>query len=472
MNKKRACLLAGIVVGLLVGFALPVPAELATAAAATGTTGRLAMVFLGSVVWAVFCWIGQVASDWLIAMGMLVIWTVTGCCSLNVAFSQFAGSTVWLIFGAFGIAAAVMKTGVLKRLALMLMKLFPPTFSSQLLAMMTVGTIISPLLPSTTAKGVLGANMAVASSEAMQYKPYEKGPAGLFMASWVGFSLTAPAFLSASVVNYVLKAALPAAVQPSVTWGSWLVAMLPWLAIVFVGMFFILKRLYRPQSGGNLTKDALNAQLTALGPWRKQEIQSTVILFACLVLWILERPLGLSSAATALIGGGLCFGLGILEPKDLGTRINWSMVLFIGCVVQMGNMFTQMGVSAWLQVLLAPVFSSFTNVFALTVVLVLLVIASRFLIASQTACIMLFLAIVTPVTTALGMNPFVLGLIVYTAVQVWYVPYQNSVFAPALGAAEGWVRHKDTVKSCLCYCLLSLAACLASIPYWSLLGYL
>jgi len=103
---------------------------------------------------------------------------------------------------------------------------------------------------------------------------------------------------------------------------------------------------------------------------------------------------------------------------------------------------------------------------------ILTVILIRFILVSKSATIIIMLTILGPSAASIGLSPFIVGILVYTAELCWFVPYQNVVYATSMGCTEGKLSHKNTIKACVAYELLSLAVCLISIPYWVMLGYI
>ncbi len=470
--KKLALGILGVLLGILFAFVIAPPEALCTTAEAANSSGRDAMIVIGSLVWAICWWIGGVVPDWCTSVGLMIFWTVFGVCEFGVAFSQYSGSIVWLLIGAFLVSGAVVKTGALKRISLTLMKVFPATFKGQVLALMLSGTVVSPLVPSSTAKAVLGANLSLSTAKAMRLEPYGKGMTGMYMAGWTGFSLTVPAFITACAFGFMLKGALPEDIADGLTFGNWLLTMLPWLIVLLVGMFIVINILYKPKSEVKFTKEDVQAEFDAMGKMSKKEIISMVVLFACVVFWIFENTLGVAAEITALIGAIICFLVGILEPKDLAQRVAWPLILFIGGAMQLGNMFSLTGINGWLTILLKPVFLSIGSKFVLVIFVALSITILRFFVASQGASIMLFTAILTPVAVEIGINPFVMGLIVYVSQQLWFAPYQNTTYAPTLSVMEGYQKHVEAVKGCLGYIVVSLIGLIVSVPVWSLMGYM
>ena len=170
-------------------------------------------------------------------------------------------------------------------------------------------------MPSSTAKGLLGGKLAKTSADLMGYEKNSQGRSGLFVAAWSGFGLLAPMFLSASFLSYSMIGCLPEE-YGQVSWMQWLIAMVPWGIIVFAGMWLTAAVLYRPDGEKPFSKDHICGLYRDLGKMQTPEKLTGLILAVCLVFWILERTTGISAGIVSLVGGMLCFALGILKKRS------------------------------------------------------------------------------------------------------------------------------------------------------------
>ena len=136
-------LLEALSIAVSAGVALsPPPAGLETEA----------MWVAGLLVWTLLNLILRYIPDFVVLMMMSCMWVILHIMPFQQAFESFTGTTVWLLVGALGIGTAVTKSGLLTRVALCTMKLCSPTFSGQVFAMLASGVVLSPFIPSTTAK--------------------------------------------------------------------------------------------------------------------------------------------------------------------------------------------------------------------------------------------------------------------------------------------------------------------------------
>ena len=468
LNKKNIFLILGILMLAVIGYLLPVPAALEQAAVQAGSTGKTALRVLGVTVLAVCWWSGAVFPDWLTAIAMLTLWTLLGGFPFSTVFGSFAGTSTWIIFGAFCLATAISKTGLFKRLSWFLLQVFPPTFQGQTLAMIVIGLICSPLIPSATAKALLGVSIAMGLADTMEYAADSKGRYGMFFAAWAGFGLSAPIFVSGSVYGYTLMGVLPE--DCGIDWGRWALAMIPWTIVVFVSLYVIIRFFFKPVDTVALSKEYAREQYRKLGKLEGKELQTAIVLCATVVLWTLESRIGVNASVSGMIAAFFCFALGILEPKEIYTAPNWNLVVFVGGVLSLGSIFSKVGIDLWVQEVLNPLFGRVSSTILVCVLIAVITILIRFLLAAHSAAIIVMMAIFAPVAATIGLSPFVIGMIIYTSGMCWFVPYQNVVFTTSISCTEGKVKYNKTLLFCVIYEIISMAACLISLPYWKMLG--
>ncbi|MGE5545069.1 MAG: SLC13 family permease, partial [Bacillota bacterium] len=278
MNKRIIGGIIGIIILLVMVIMEP----------ASGLT-HPAMIGLGIFFCAVVFWIFEVFTDYVTALLMCAAWAGTGIVPFKTAFAQFSSDTWFLLVAAFGLGVAVARSGLLNRVSLKIMELFPATFKGQTAALVAAGNLIGPMIPSVTAKCAMAAPFAKGISDKMGYKPDSKGAAGLFGAMFLGFGISGPAFLSASFMCYTIKGLLPPAVQAQMTWGAWAVNALPWTLVVALLGYFVIQLLYRPEQDVQVDKQYIKQQIADLGPMTRNEKIVSIVLVACLLLWMTER---------------------------------------------------------------------------------------------------------------------------------------------------------------------------------------
>lgn len=463
-HKTRKYIVAGAGLVLLIAFCVMPP---------FGGMERQAMRVLGAVLCAICFWASDIWADWITSLGLLILWASLCGFSFPEAAKGYTSESLWLVTCAFCLAEAVDRTGFFRRVAWGIIRMFKPTFAGLTLSLFVIGVLFGPLIPSATAKAVLGASIAFSLADAMGYETDSDGRAGLFLASFFGFSIATPPFLSGSVFTYTLNGVLPEEVRSDIGWTKWFLSGLPWLVVCLGIAWFGLQLLYGKAGTKTLSPDHVQGEIEKLGSMDRREKAAAALLGVCVLLWIFERQTGIGSAAVAVAAMAICFASGLLDPaKDLRTAVPWGLFLYLGVVLNLGNIFAKSGVNEWLKSVMVPLFDLFHSKAAVIMMVGVVTILIRFLIVSHTACIIIEMAVLLPVAEHVGVNPFVLGFVVLVTQQVWFTKYQNVVFEPARVCMRGTLAHSKTVKACFLYVGATLVACLISIPYWKFLGYL
>ena len=468
-NRIISVLLGALICGVF--YFLPVPETLARCAAEAGSDGLTAMHVLGGILLAIVWWIGGVFPHWITTITMLLLWVVLGRMPFTMAFSSYASATVWLVIGAFCLAATVTKTGLFHRITLGMIRVFSPNFAGQTLALLVVGTLCAPLIPSDAAKAVLGATLAQEMADAMLYPARSGERCGLFMAAFIGFCISSPAFMSGSVFTYSLYGALSPASQASISWLSWLVAMLPWLLIILTVSYLLIILTASPPKGSvRITREYAQEEYAKLGPMRGEEKKALLLLAGAVLLWVLQDVVHIDAAVTAMAAALLCFAWRLLGEKEISTAVPWALVLHIGGVINLGTILPAVGLDRWIQELVLPLFRNMSTPVEAIIATFVLVLAVRAVMVSQNAVVVMMVALLSPVMAATGVSEWGIGLVILATGTCWLLPFQNTVFISAMACMDETLTHRQTMKYAVFYELCSLLAFLVYIPYWRWLG--
>ena len=457
---KLAISILSVVLGIWVAL-LPAPEGLTPSA----------MYALGITIWAVGWWMTEIIPEYATGLLMCVFWVATKAVPFNKAFANFSTSGWWIMVGAFALGAVAGKTGLLKRISLWVLNMFPKSFMGQVLGLMGSGVVIGPLIPSMNAKGALSSPIALAISDMLGLERNSKGACGLFGACYVGFIIMGHMFLSGSFSHYVLVGMLPEGYQ-QVTWLQWFLWSLPWGIVTFIGMMLAIRFLYKPDHEVSLPKSFGAEQMAKLGPMKKDEKITLVVLILTLLMWMTESIHKISAGEVSLVSMCILASLKVMDRNDFKNGIEWPAVVFVGCLLNMGTVIQTLKVDKYLGVLLEPVLAPIVSEPALLiVVLCLAVFAVKFLIVSLTSAAAIFVLILPPVVISLGMHPWIIVMVAFAASNIFFLHYMNSIYLCSFFATKGeMVEHKSMSKLSLIYGVVTIIASLASIPYWRMLG--
>ncbi len=429
-----------------------------------------AMRFIGIAIAAVILWIINVIPDYLVALGMVMLWITGGLVTPEAALSGF-GSTTWLyMIFIMAMSAVITKSGILYRLALNALKRFPPGYRGQLWGIIIGGLAMNPLIPSSSVKVSLGVPIARTLSESMGLADRSKGAAGFGLAAMIFYGFTAPFVLTGSYTN-VMAYGLAGGKHP-VSWLAWLVYAIPALAVFAAVMIALLLRMFgRTEALRPISPEVLDQQLGLLGPLSKLERIALLTVVSCILLMIAQPLHGVDSTWIMLGGFGVLIVTGALDRRTLSTGIDWTFLLFLGVAFSFAAAVEQLGIAE----AMSGYLSGHMGVFAASPLLFLLAVivlsfAVTLVIRDDPAVILLITALL-PISTGLGIHPWVLVFVILLATDPFFFTYQSPTYLTAYYSSEGKAfSHRQGQQIALAYGAAVLLAVMVSIPFWHWLG--
>ena len=431
-------------------------------------------------------------ADWVVVLGASSLMILTDAVFRKVGimtepvftmpglFGAFSGSTVWLVIMVFALSAGIGKSGLLNRIAIAILSVFPPSYTGAVVAMMCTGTVLSPLIPSVNAKVNILIPFATSTTEEMGIKPRSKGALGLFTACYLPAYLGGNAFLTGSVYvsvicGFITSYAAALGVEgASFNFVSWLVAASVWFVVLLAGTFLFCAVLCRPAEKVEFSRTFFKDRLKEMGAMRRDEKIAGAILVIALLLWSTSSFHGMD---TAMIGwAAICVmcATGLLAPSDFNTKIPWSLVVFIGSLLGMANYMSTLGWSDAIAGVLGPILAALVACpWILVPFFCIFTYLLRFLIIEQNTALVVVMAIFGGLMHAAGMNLYVIIFTEFMSSMCWTVPYMNPFAMATLGVAGGkYVTFPEMRRASILYMAINLVGCTASIPLWYALGFL
>jgi divalent anion:Na+ symporter, DASS family len=417
---------------------------------------------------AIVLWAGEVFHEAVTALLMATMFVVVGGLEITTAYASFSQPTVWLLIAAFGLGAAIKECGLLHRVSLLLLKLFPKSYRGQVIGLMTVTTLTAPFVPSKAAKATVLSPLTRGVSDVMGYPENSKPATGLFNAFYAPTCASASLFISASVTTFALVGMYSPEVQAEYGMVRWALSALPWFLPLFLMCFLFIAWYYRPKEKVELDSQFLQSKITELGPWTSKEKLMGAIMLVTVLLWVTKDLTGVPEWATTVLALCATIAFGVLPVNKWRTNVAWESLIFIACAISLATVLPAVGVSDWLVSVISPYTENlFGNPFLLILGLAATMIIGRFLILSETAALAVFTAFFFPLAISAGINPWVVGFLLNVFVIVYFLPYQSSVFLSATYAGgEGWVSPKVTSKFCFIYCTFALVSCFIGYFIW------
>lgn len=273
--------------------------------------------------------------------------------AISTALSDLNSSLIWLIVVAFMIARGFIKTGLGRRIALLMIKTLGKRTLGLAYGLAAADLILSPAMPSNTARcGGVIYPIADSLSRSFNSNPEDasRSKIGTFLIICIGNvnDITAAMFMTAYTGN-LLAVKLAANAGVHITWGSWfLAAVIPCLVSLIL-IPIVVYALTKPEI--KHTPDApelAKKELATMGNVSRSEwiMIGTVILL--LVLWIFGDAIGVDPTAASFVGLSVLLLSGVLDWEDVKSEKGaWDTLIWFAALLMMADQLKVLGFTSW-----------------------------------------------------------------------------------------------------------------------------
>jgi di/tricarboxylate transporter len=163
-------------------------------------------------------------------------------------------------------------------------------------------------------------------------------------------------------------------------------------------------------------------------------------------------------------------GLGVLTLDTLRT-VNWNTVLLLGVLASMAEVVSTSKLDTWLAAVLVGVVGTLSAAPILFVGGLALVCLALSLVLRWQAAVPLIILALGPVARGAGIDPWVVAIVVLTASNTFFLPYQSTVYlALFTGGGSKLFSHAQVRPVAFAYAVLTVAGLLISVPIWHAMG--
>ena len=339
--EKHWLQLTVLVVGLIIWF-IPTPSGLETQA------WHLFAIFI-TAIFAVIINAMPIFTSSIIALATVVL---TGTLTTKQAYSGFSEEFILLIIVAFLIARGVIKSGLGKRIAFLIIRKFGTSSLKLGYSIVAADMFISPAFPSNTARsGVLYPivnALAADSGSKVADGTRKKIGSFLMMTSMAGLTLSSTLWLTAMAANPA-GAKMAKEVGINISYGSWaLAASVPVLVLYFLVPWVIYK-IYPPELKETPEAPAIAQEaLDKMGPVHRNEWIMAGTFIGMVTLWIMSGSWGLDKTAVAFLGLGILMVSNIFTMEDLRNEGNaLGTLVWFAILYAMSKYLNELGFMGW-----------------------------------------------------------------------------------------------------------------------------
>jgi anion transporter len=453
--------LTGVALSILLSVSLwfmPLPGDLSPAGR------KMLVVTLFTVIWWVFNVVPPAYSTLLMLLGYLLL----DLAKPEVVFRIWTLPLMWLIIGAFLIAAAVTKSGLAQRVAYFFMIRYATSYRNLIVLTYVLGFVLSFLIPHPFPRALLMMSLMRAIIQKAGMNKADAASLGLSV--FVATTATSVILLTG---DSTLNIATVGFSGLNVSWLDWAKYMaIPGVvaSLLMMGLHLLV---FKQTGQVNIDRTEIQREQQKLGLLSRAEIVTLLWVLAALILWSTDFIHHIDPAWVALlvvIGLALPKVGDILDAKDISTGINWPIIFFVVGAFAIGSVSKTTGMAEWLAKILMPTTPS-QNPYAFAALVGGATMLVHMVLGSALACMSIVAPPLVHYATIAGWNPLFPALLIYTAVAIHYIfPFQHVAILLGQGETGGYdTRH--VLKYGIPLTIITLIVLIPiEVTWWKILG--
>ncbi|EIA5746526.1 DASS family sodium-coupled anion symporter [Staphylococcus pseudintermedius] len=272
--------------------------------------------------------------------------------ALKLAFSGFSTSAVALVAAALFLAIAMQVTNLHKRLALLVLSFVGNKTKNIVIGAILVSIILAFFVPSATARAGAVVPILLGMIAAFGATKNSKLAALLIITAVQAVSIWNIGIKTAAAQNIVAINFINDQLGHDVSWGEWFLYAAPWSIIMSIVLYFVMLKVIPPEQdaieGGT---ELVKQQLAELGPVKPTEWRLIIISLLLLVSWSTEKvlhPIDSSSITLIALAIMLTPKIGVMNWKEVESRIPWGTIIVFGVGISLGNVLLKTTAAQWL----------------------------------------------------------------------------------------------------------------------------
>jgi len=336
------------------------------------------------------------------------------------ALSGFSNGVIWLIFAAFMFALGYKKSGLGKRIALLLVKLLGKTTLGLGYAVAFADGILAPFMPSNTARSAgtifpIAINIPQMFNSTPDNEPRKIGS----YISWVAIAatcVTSSMFLTALAPNLLAVSLVEKNTGLIIEWGQWFGTLAIIMIPLFLAVPYVAYLVYPPEQKHSPEAPAWAAsELEKMGSITKKELIMLGLGILALVMWIFGKQIGVNSTTAALAVLCLLVLTDVITWEDVITnKAAINVFIWFATLVAMASGLKKVGFLKWAAGLISGGLVGFDPTM-IAIMLIVLFFLFHYLFASVTAhtvaLLPLFLGVASNLLPAAMIEPLAIMLV-------------------------------------------------------------
>jgi len=403
-------------------------------------------------------------------LGCFLFWML-GIAKFETAFSGFADTSAWFLFGAVCFGLMVGKSGLARRLAFLVLRAVGHSYPRLLLGLIISNFLLTPVVPSGIARVVIMAAIAMGLADAFGVAKGSNIARGMFIIL-VYQATIFDKMVIAGAASITARGAIEKFGGVSVLWSQWALAYLPCDIIVMIVAWRLALWLYPPETatlpGGSAY---LQREIHAMGRRSPAEIRAALLMALAIGLWVTDFWHQIPAPMIGLGVGLLAImpRVGVLDADDM-RKINYMPIFFVAAAVSLSNVLAQSKALDVLTTILFDWIEPFIGTsWMSTLVLYWAAFLYHIVIGNEIAMLATSIPPLMTYAKQHGVDPLTLGMIWTFGAGPKLFMYESAVLV--VGYSYGYFDNKDLLKVGALLSIVTALILLVLVPlYWPLIG--
>lgn len=271
---------------------------------------------------------------------------------LGIGLKGFSSTAFCLVAAAMFLAVAMTKTGLDKRIALVILSKLGAKSNRVVIGVILCGFILSFFVPSTTARVACLVPIVMGMIKAFDV-PLKSKFAGMLMITVAQVdSVWNVGIKTAAAQNMVAVNFISSQLGVDISWLDWFVAAAPFSLLMSICLYKLMMHLMPPEideiKGG---KETVARLLKEMGKVSVDEMKLLVISIFLLVFWTTEKKLHpIDTSTTTMVAVTLLLlpKIGVMSWNDIVHKVNWGTVLLFGVGISLGTALLSTKAATWM----------------------------------------------------------------------------------------------------------------------------
>ncbi len=315
-------------------------------------------VAMGAFV--VLCFLTECIPLPAVAFCIGLITVFTGVLSRKNVAMFYWSDACWFIMGSLMFAAAFVKTGVDKRVCMMMFKKLavPNTKWITLIFFLIITPLAAFISDHALAAMFLPIGMLLYQNSLTDEVPEDKELAKLLMISIaMACNIGGPGAPSGGARNVIMMTYLTDMFGVDIGYFQWVTYCFPFILVMIPVTWFTINLRFKPKTVSLApAMDHLKTEIDKMGKWNRSQIWALVIFLIMVFGWFTEKafyqigiyPVRLGIGVIAVAGAVAYILTGVVNWRDYQEKVDWGVVwLYAGAII-FGRVLDQTGAAYWL----------------------------------------------------------------------------------------------------------------------------